>query len=336
MDVAADAKAGEDTQATDDAAKADAAADAKTDVLQPGSLKTCVIASQCAVDACKANWTATCGQSCANATATAAAPTASALLACTTTKCLQGTCAGTTPPTQKCMDDCTAASCANELVACWEEGATPGSKGCSTILSCLTGCDSDPERFTCQANCYNAVGATGETQFKALSTCVNANGGSATPCTKESLACVSDGKSGSGTCYAVQDCIGKCATGDTACQGACYGNGSASAQTQLLDLLNCVNSKGAANCMTQTITCATPTGSTGCLNTATCVGNCPTGATQAKCVMDCLHASTATGATSFGKLAPCMEANCANCTGNACQSCATSKCLTQALDCNSN
>ena len=304
MDVAADAKAGEDTQGTDDAAKADTAPDVPSDVLQPGSLKTCVIASQCAIDACKASWTATCGQTCANATATAAAPTASALLACTTTKC--------------------------------QQGATPGSKGCSTILSCLTGCDSDPERFTCQANCYNAVGATGETQFKALSTCVNANGGSATPCTKESLACLSDGKSGSGTCYAVQDCIGKCATGDTACQGACYGNGSASAQTQLLDLLNCVNSKGAANCMTQTITCATPTGSTGCLNTATCVGNCPTGAAQAKCVMDCLHASTAAGATSFGKLAPCMEANCANCTSSTCQSCATSKCLTQALDCNSN
>ena len=337
MDVAADSKAGEDAVAADgtaDAAKADAAPDVPSDVVQPGSLKTCTAASQCAVDACKANWTATCGQTCANATATAAAPTAAALLDCTTKKCLNGTCAGAV--TEKCMNDCTAASCGNELVACWEQGATPGSQGCSGILNCLTACDNDPERFTCQAKCYTAVNTAGEAQFKAMSACVNANGGKTDPCVKESLICLSDGKSGSGTCYDVQDCVGKCASTDTACQGACYGNGSTTAQTQLLALLSCVNTSGAAACLTPTITCATPTGSVGCLNTATCVSGCAAGATQAKCVMDCIHAATPAAATSFGKLAPCMQKNCANCTGSACQSCATSKCLTQALDCNSN
>lgn len=329
----ADTGAGGDSKTMTDGTTA---TDTATDLGQPDSLKTCIASSQCAIDACKANWTATCGQTCANATATAAAPTASALLACTTKKCLQGKCAGTTPPAQKCMDDCTASDCPTELIACWEQGATPGTKGCSTILSCLTGCDSDPARFTCQAACYNAVGKTGETQFQTLTTCVSANGGDTNKCVKESLACLSDGKSGNGTCYDLQACMGKCAAGDTTCQGACYGAGSGTAQTQLLTLLNCVTVSGAEKCLDPTITCATPTGSVGCIDTATCVTGCGTGATQAACVMDCLHKASSNGAKSFGQLAPCMQKNCANCSGSACQSCATSKCLSQAMNCNSN
>lgn len=328
MDVVADGDSG----GVKDAA-VDAAPDIASDVLQPGSLKTCSAASQCAIDACKDSWTATCGQTCANATATAAAPTASALLTCENTKCVAGKCA--TTPTQACMDSCTASDCPNELVACWEQGATPGTKGCSTILTCLTACDTAPERFTCKAACYNAVDAAGEAAFKAMSSCIETNGGQTDPCDKESLTCLSDGKTGSGTCYDVQACIGKCASTDTACQGACYGNGSATAQTQLLTLLNCVNSSGATNCLDQTITCATPTGSTGCLATANCVAACPTGAAQSACIMDCLHKSTPGGATAFGTLAPCMEKNCPNC-GSNCQSCATSKCLSDAMTCNSN
>ncbi len=328
-----DSAAGEDGKATTDTKTG---ADVATDVVQPGSLKTCIASSQCAINACQASWSASCGQTCANATATAAAPTAAALLDCTVKKCLQGKCAGTTPPTQKCMDDCTSSDCPNELVACWAQGSTPGSKGCSTILSCLTNCNSDPERFTCQAACYNAVNTTGEGQFKTLTDCVSANGGDTNKCVKESLACLSDGKSGSATCYDLQACMGKCAAGDTTCQGACYGVGSASAQTELLTLLNCVTASGANACLAPTITCATPTGSVGCIDTATCVTGCGTGATQAACVMDCLHKCSASGAQAFAKLAPCMQKNCANCTGSACQSCATSKCLSEAMNCNSN
>ena len=173
-----DAAATGDSNAPSDGVADTAKSDVAADVLQPGSLKTCSASSQCAIDACKSNWTATCAQTCANATASAAAPTASALLDCTTKKCLQGKCAST--PTQDCMDGCTASDCPNELVACWEQGATPGNKGCSTVLDCLTACDKDPERFTCKAACYNAVNAAGETAFKTLSTCVNANGGSTT------------------------------------------------------------------------------------------------------------------------------------------------------------
>lgn len=308
--------------------------DSTSDVLVPGSLATCIATSQCAIDACKDKWSATCGQACANAAATAAAAPASALLSCTTTKCLQGKCAGAA--TQKCMDDCTASDCPTELIACWEQGATPGSKGCGSVLSCLTACDSDPKRFTCQAGCYNAMDKAGNAQFKTLSTCIGANGGKTDACVKESLACVADGKTGSGSCYDVQSCIGKCGTSDTTCQGACYGNGSANAQTQLLSLLNCVNTSGADKCLDQTVTCATPTGSVGCVDTATCVGACAAGATQGACVMDCLHKATSGGAKAFAKLAPCMQKNCAGCTGSACQSCAGSKCLSDALNCNSN
>ena len=327
-----DAAADADGALTDTGTKADGAAD----VAQPATLKTCVAAYQCAIDACKANWTSTCGATCANATAKEAATTASALLDCTVKKCLQGKCAGATPPTQKCMDDCTASDCPTELIGCWEQGTTPGTKGCSTVLDCLTGCDKEAERFTCQAACYNAIDKASETQFKALSTCVNANGGKTEPCAKESLSCLADGKTGSGSCYDVQDCISKCASTDTACQGACYGNGSGAAQTQLLALLNCVNTSGADKCLAPTITCATPTGSTGCVDTATCVGACAAGAGQSTCIMNCLHNSTSGGAQAFAKLAPCMQKNCAGCTGSACQSCAGSKCLSDALNCNSN
>ncbi len=329
LDVASDTGSVDDTGKVSDTLMV-------TDTVQPGSLKTCIASSQCAIDACKAAWSATCGQTCANATAKEAAPTASALLDCTTKKCLQGKCAGTSPPTQKCMDDCTASDCPNELVACWEQGGTPGTQGCSTILNCLTGCDSNPQRFTCQAACYNAVNKTGETQFKTLSTCVNANGGKADKCVKESLLCLSDGKTGSGSCYDVQACLAKCATGDTQCQGTCYGNGSATSQTQLLTLMNCVNTSGADKCLGETVTCATPTGSVGCVDTATCVTGCGTGATQAACVMDCLHKASSGGASAFAKLAPCVQKNCPGCTGSACQNCAASKCLSDALNCNSN
>ena len=323
-----------DAKAEDGVADGKIVPDVATDVLQPGSLKTCTAASQCAVDACKNGWTANCGQTCANATGKDAAPTASALLDCTTKKCVQGKCA--TTPTQDCMEACTASDCPSELVACWEQGATPGSKGCSTVLGCLTACDSNPERFTCKAACYNAADKAGETAFKALSACVAANGGKTDPYVKESLTCISDGKTGSGSCFDVQDCVGKCAKTDTACQGACYGNGSATAQTQLLTLLNCVNTSGADKCLDPTITCATPTGSTGCIDTATCVSGCPTtGDAAAPCIMGCLHKASANGAKAFGKLAPCMQKNCANC-GSNCQSCATSKCLSDAMNCNSN
>jgi hypothetical protein len=329
MDVAADG---------DTAASADGIADAKpdvaTDVLQPGSLKTCTEASQCAIDACKNGWSPTCGQTCANATGSAAAPSASALLDCTTKKCVQGKCA--TTPTQDCMDACTASDCPNELVTCWEQGATPGSKGCSTVLGCLSACDSNPERFTCKAACYNAADKAGETAFKALSACVAKNGGKTDPCAKESLTCISDGKTGSGTCYDVQDCVGKCAKTDTVCQGACYGNGSATAQTQLLTLLDCVNSKGASACLDQTVTCATPTGTTGCVDSATCVGGCPAGDTQATCVMSCLHNASPKAGKVIGPFLTCMQKNCATCSGSDCQNCAISKCFSQASTCNSN
>lgn len=233
------------------------------------------------------------------------------------------------------MDNCISTECPGQLVACWEQGAKPGSKGCSTVLDCLTGCDSDPKRFTCQANCYTALSSGAQGQFKAISTCSNANGGDTSKCVKESLTCLADGKSGSQSCYDVQACVGKCAKGDTGCQGKCYANGSAQAQTQLIALVNCVSGGAADQCLPQTITCASPSGKTGCIAMANCVTGCPTGDTQAACVMDCIHGGTPKAGQAFAKLAPCMQKKCANC-GSDCQNCAIQNCFNEASACNSN
>lgn len=301
-----------------------------SDVLAPGSLKTCVAASQCAIDACKDKWSLDCGKACANAAAPDAASPASALLNCTTTKCFSGKCAGN--PTQKCMDDCTASDCPNELVACWSQGATPGNGGCSTVADCLTKCDSDPERFTCQSICYNALSTAAVGQFQALTACLGKNGGDYAKCGKETLTCLSDGKSGSSSCYDVQACIGKCAKTDATCQGACYGQGSTTAQTQLMTLLDCITKNGADKCLDPTIACATPSGTAGCMTTANCVTGCPTGDAQGGCIMDCLHKTSTANAASFGKLATCMTSKCPNC-GNNCTTCAIMNCGSQANSC---
>jgi hypothetical protein len=325
--VATDGQSGLDGSQTGDGANGQ-------DVpLTPGSLKTCTASAQCAVNACRDNWSTTCGAACANATASAAATTASALLDCTTQQCVLGVCAGTSPPTQACMDSCTAAKCGVELLACWDQGATPGTKGCGSVVSCLTACDSDPQRFTCQAGCYTAASTAAQTQFKATSTCINKAGGDAGPCAAESLTCLGDGKTGSASCYDAQDCLTKCGNDDSDCQGSCFASGTSQAQNELVALLDCVTGPSPDNCLDETIVCASPSGSANCLDTASCAGACPTGPAQAACAMACLHKATPAAAQAFGELGPCMQKNCAGCQGAACQSCATSKCLTQALGC---
>lgn len=322
--VDSDAVAAGDTQTGGDAS------------LLPGSLTSCIASAQCAVDRCRDNWSASCGAPCANATASAAAATASALLECTTQQCVLGDCAASKPPTQACMDECTARKCPTQLFACWEQGQTPGSSGCGAIAACLPGCDSDPKRFTCQAGCYGAASAAAQSQFKATSLCLAQNPGAEAQCADESLTCLADGKTGADSCYVVQGCLGECAEEDTACQGSCFGKGSATAQSQLLALLACVSGANPEACLDQTIACATPSGSSGCMDTAQCVGACPSGDAQASCAINCLHKATPGGANAFAKLAPCIQKNCPGCQGNDCQSCATSKCFGEALSCSTN
>ena len=305
------------------------------DTATPGTYATCTEASQCAQDSCK-TWSATCGQACANAAAQTAAAPAAALLDCSTKKCLQGKCAGTTPPDATCMDACIGVNCGNELAACWEQGFSAGQKACSTAPDCMKACDSAAKPFTCRAACYQALSKTGAEQFKVYATCAE-KAGDANKCVKESLVCLSDAKTGSGTCYDLSACAGKCAKTDSACVGLCYGQGTATAQNQLITLLNCLAGPNASACLDPTIACATPSGSAKCLDTATCVGGCPpSGDAQATCIMDCLHKATPNGAKAFGKLAPCMLKNCPGCTGNACQTCAQQKCLGDAMNCSSN
>ena len=319
-----------DTQPTGDTAAQDVkiAAD-----VPPATLATCTLVSQCAHDDCQANWSATCGQACAKSASSAATPTASALLACSQAKCAQGTCKSSGKPDEKCMEDCTGKQCPAELAACWEQGAAVGAKGCSTSLKCFSDCDKlSSGKFTCQANCYTAMGQAGRDEFKAVALCVAA-GGAASACYAPSLSCLADGKSGQQTCYDMFPCVQKCGN-DTTCQGGCYGQGTSAAQKQLLDLLTCATGATPNDCFAQTVTCSTPTGNKTCMDLTTCVPACPAGAAQAGCVMDCLHGSSQASADAFGKLATCMQQKCPGCTGSACQSCATSKCLSQAMSCN--
>ena len=296
---------------------------------------TCTAASQCVQDACKDAWSPTCGAACVTGTAAAAAPTGNALLTCVSTKCVQGKCAGKLGNGSTCVDDCTASDCGAELVACWSQGATPGSAPCTGSLKCLDGCKSDPKKFTCQAACYTAMGTTGQDQFKALSTCVSQNGGDASKCSKETFTCLGGGATGTDTCYDVAKCAQACDAKDTACVGTCYAKGSANAQSQFQTLLSCTSGANQQACLPQTVTCATPTGSANCLDTANCVNACPAGDAQGACILDCLHNATAKGAQAFTPLAACMQKSCPNC-GSNCQSCATSKCLSTAMTCSSN
>lgn len=325
----ADGVSGADVAGGDTATGGDAS-------LLPGSLTSCIASAQCAVDLCRNNWSANCGAPCANATASAAAATASALLACTTQQCVLGDCAGSQPPTQACMDACTAQKCPTELFACWEQGNSPGSDGCGSIAACLPGCDNDPKRFTCQATCYGKASAGAQSQFKATSLCLSQNPTAPAQCADESLTCLADGKTGQDSCYAVQSCLSKCAESDSACQGSCFGKGSATAQSQLLALLECAAGSNPESCLPQTIACATPSGNANCLDTAQCVGGCPGGDAQGTCALDCLNKATPGGANAFAKLAPCIQKNCPDCQGNDCQSCATSKCFSEALTCSTN
>lgn len=306
-----------------------------TDTTTATTFATCTEASQCVQDACKAAWSITCGSGCAPKMSTAAAPTGNALLNCISQKCVQGACVGSLGADPTCMDDCTATACGAELVACWEQGATKGTQGCSSAIACLDACKSDPKKFTCQAGCYNALDATGATQFKALSTCLTKSGGKPDACSKETLVCLGDGKSGTASCYDVAKCSQACGKDDTTCQGKCLASGSATAQSQLQALLTCVSAGDSSKCLPQTATCATPSGSANCQATGECVAACPTGDASAGCVLDCLHGGTKKGTDALVKLTPCMLKNCPSC-GNNCQSCATSKCLNDAIACGSN
>lgn len=319
-----------DTQGTSDTAPADLKI---TPDVAPVTIATCTAVSQCAHDDCNTNWSPTCGQACLKSAATAAAPSASALLACAEQKCHQGPCQGSGKPDEKCMEDCTGKQCYQQLAACWEQGAGVGQKGCSTALDCFNACEQlGMGKFTCQATCYTNLSAAGRDQFKTMAACI-AQGGAASACYESTLTCLADGKQGQQTCYDVFPCVQQCGN-DTTCQGACYGKGTGTAQKQLLSLLTCVTGSKPDDCFAQTVTCATPSGSSSCMDLTSCVPGCPSGSAQAGCVIDCLHGATQKGADDFGKLAVCMQQKCPGCSGQACQSCATSKCLTQALACN--
>ena len=321
---AADAKGGADTTTVD--------VPATPDVPQTPSLATCTLVSQCTHDDCDKNWSATCGAACAKAATSAATPTATALLACSTSKCLEGPCKTTGKPDEKCMDDCVGKQCTPQLAACWEQGATAGAAGCAAATTCFAGCDKlTTGKFTCQANCYTAMSAAGRSQFKGVASCL-ATAADSKACMVPTLECLGDGKQGSQSCYEAFPCVQGCGT-DAACLGACYAKANAGGQQQLVALIDCVSGATPNDCLTQTVTCAGPSGSTGCMDLATCAQACPAGAGQAACVMTCLHGGTNGGATAFAKLASCIQQKCPNCAGSACQSCATSKCLSQAMAC---
>jgi len=150
-----------------------------------------------------------------------------------------------------------------------------------------------------------------------------------------SLVCLADGKQGQKSCYDLFPCVQACGK-DVNCMGNCYGTGNPAAQQQLVQLIQCVTGPTPNECMQQTVKCAAPSGSKGCMAIATCAQNCPAGAGQAACAFECLHSGTADGADAFAPLATCMQQKCANCTASTCQSCATSKCLSQAMACSSN
>lgn len=333
--------AGDDATVTDSIAGADAKAGTDTttadlastpDVPQTQPLATCTLVSQCTHDDCDKNWSGTCGAACAKAATPAATPTATDLLACSTSKCFEGPCKTTGKPDDKCMDDCVGKQCAPQLAACWEQGASVGTGGCAAASACFGGCDKlTTGKFTCQANCYTAMSTAGRGQFKAVAACL-ATAADSKACLVPTFECLSDGKQGSQSCYDAFPCVQACGS-DAACLGSCYAKANADGQKQLVQLIECVTGANPNDCLTQTVGCASPSGSAACMDLASCAQACPAGAGQAACVMTCLHGGTSAGATAFAKLASCMQQKCPGCTGSACQTCATSKCLSQAMAC---
>lgn len=77
------------------------------------------------------------------------------------------------------------------------------------------------------------------------------------------------GGAATSTCLDIMNCIAGCANNDNACVDACYAAGSPTGQSQLLDLLNCMNAQQCTDVPCVQTQCSTPL--------QTCVGSSTTG-----------------------------------------------------------
>jgi hypothetical protein len=279
--------------------------------------------------ACSGPADAACAKPCLDGTSAANQQTLAPYLACIQQACVAGLCAGSPDPA--CMSQCAGAKCFAKALACGADGKS-GDKGCTALLGCFTQCKD--QGGSCWFDCYGAGSPPAQQQFDQLMACASAAGGSDpfASCPAQLLNCFADGKKGDASCAALWTCTSACEqladSERQGCYGACWGQGTATAQQGWLAMVGCFTAP-TPGCGAAVASCAAASGQATCLDTATCLGACDKQVPKdPACTVQCLQKASPAEAAKTAELMACIGSQCKQCNGqNPCQdSCMQSQC----------
>ena len=230
------------------------------------------------------------------------------LKACAFTKC-SGVCK---PGDRPCENDCFAARCSQEWMACGV-GTHSGANSCKDVGLCMSKCKK--EYSSCLAKCAAEGTKTAQAQISAIISCDSKERlkllteQEKRSCKQRKASClcpqIRPGQ-GSKTCAEFWPCSEKCQN-DVCCEMNCTKEISPGAYKQLQDLYKCVETKCSTRCKGQDPTCLTTCTWTSCSKTTNaCV--CPSAPSPGSGAGKCL-----TGFQCFQKCAKtdlCCNAKC--------------------------
>ncbi len=249
---------------------------------------------------------------------------------------------GAPPPS--CLNNPGMCSCDG---ACQADGSCDNTicqtLSCEDIYTCMGNCVNTDT--ACQTNCYNQGTNEGKAQLDAMEqcfaqSCPDATDESAwqqcvsTNCGDQVSTCLPVG-TGPASCKETYNCMVGCPQDDNQCRSDCYQNATADAQIDLNTMLDCFNNKcgdatdfatcANTNCATEIDVCMPPTyGSATCEEVYGCFGDCADNDSQ--CVSDCYDTGTPAAHDQVDAIGDCIQAHCADLTGDARTQCAYDNC----------